>query len=124
MAREEGEQIQSDMEKMIAEYQTSKEIRSNSLDIQLRKTEEELCQQEQKIVDQHQIHQLTVKDLDITRASLEISQKECQQLKTRVSVYWKKQCGYRMAPAPIISEVFIDCFFTKWFKFFSKVWLC
>ena len=96
VAREEGEQIRSDMKKMIAEYQTSEEMRSNSLDVKLRKTEEELRQQEQEIVDQQQLHELTVKDLDITRASLEISQKECQQLKTRVStcMCWRKKCAY------------------------------
>ena len=69
---------------MIAKYQTSEEMCSNSLDVKLQKTEEELQQQEQEIVDQQQLHQLTVKDLEITRASLDVSQKECQQLKTRV----------------------------------------
>jgi hypothetical protein len=82
--KEESDQIRSDLKKMIAQYQESEEMRSNSLGIKLKETEEELRQNEQEIADQQQLHQLTVKDLELNQASLELAQKECQQLKTRV----------------------------------------
>ena len=69
---------------MIVQYQESEEMKSNSLDSQLKKKEEELKQQEQEIADQTQLHELTVKELQLGRESLEISQKECSGLKTRV----------------------------------------
>ena len=65
-------------------HQESEEMRSNSLDVQLRKKKEELEHQEQEIADQQQLHLLTVKELEISKASLELSQRECQQLKTKV----------------------------------------
>lgn len=74
---------------MIAQYQESEEMKSNSLDVKLRKTEEELRQHEQEIADQQQLHKLTIKDLELNQASLELAQKECQQLKIRVCSYLK-----------------------------------
>lgn len=59
-------------------------MRSNSLDVQLRKKKEELQNQEQEIADQQQLHTLTVKELEISKASLELAQRECLQLKTKV----------------------------------------
>ena len=83
-AREEGEQIRQDLKRMIAQYQDSEEMKSNTLDVKLRKREEELRLQEQEIADQTQLHELTVKELELSRDSLEVTQKECGQLKTRV----------------------------------------
>ena len=60
-------------------------MRSNSLGVQLKKTEKELKQHEQEIVDQQQLHELTVKELELVKAAHMISQEECQQLKNRVS---------------------------------------
>lgn len=84
-AREEGEQIRQDLKRMIAQYQDSEEMKSNTLDVKLRKREEELRLQEQEIADQTQLHELTVKELELSRDSLEVTQKECGQLKTRVT---------------------------------------
>ena len=86
-AKEEGEQIRQDLKQMIAQYQSSEEMKSNTLDVQLRKKEAELLQQEQEISDQQQLHELTIKELELARESLELSQKECQQLKARVSTW-------------------------------------
>ena len=72
------------MKSMIGQYQESEEMKSSSLDSQLKKKEEELKLQEQEIVDQTQLHELTVKELQLSRESLEISQQECAGLKTRV----------------------------------------
>lgn len=83
-AKEESVQIRSDLKKMIAQYQESEEMKSNTLDVKLRKTEEDLRQQEQEIVDQQQLLELTVKDLELNQASLELTNRECQQLKTKV----------------------------------------
>ncbi len=69
---------------MIGQYQESEEMKSSSLDSQLKKKEEELKLQEQEIVDQTQLHELTVKELQLSRDSLDISQQECSGLKTRV----------------------------------------
>lgn len=59
-------------------------MRSNSLDIKLKKTEEELEQQEQEIADQHELHELTVKELELTKTSHKIAQDEVQQRKQKV----------------------------------------
>ena len=59
-------------------------MRSNSLDIQLKKTEKELKQNEQEIADQQQLHELTVKELELTKAAHKIAQEECQQHKNKV----------------------------------------
>lgn len=75
------------MKKMIGEYQASEEMKSNSLDSKLKKKEEEVKQQEQEIADQTQLHDLTVKELQLCRDSLEISQQECTGLKNRVCLY-------------------------------------
>ena len=59
-------------------------MRSNSLDIQLKKTEKELKQNEQEIADQQQLHDLTVKELELAKAAHKIAQEECQQHKNKV----------------------------------------
>ena len=84
VAREEGEQIRRDLKRMITEYQDSEEMKSNTLDSKLKKKEEELKLQEQEIADQTQLHELTVKELELSRESLEVTQRECSGLKTRV----------------------------------------
>ena len=61
-------------------------MRSNSLDIQLKKTEKELKQNEQEIADQQQLHDLTVKELELAKAAHKIAQEECQQHKNKVSL--------------------------------------
>ena len=61
-------------------------MRSNSLGMKLKKTEDELKQQEQEIADQHQLHQLTLKELELIKSAHQITQQECQQLRARV--YW------------------------------------
>ncbi len=64
-------------------------MRSNSLDVQLKKTEKELKQNEQEIADQLQLHELTVKELELVKAAHKIAQEECQQLKIRVRMFGK-----------------------------------
>ena len=59
-------------------------MRSNTLDIKLKKTEEELKQQEQEIADQHELHELTVKELELTKTAHNISQEEVLQHKQKV----------------------------------------
>lgn len=61
-------------------------MRSNSLDIKLKKTEKELKQHEQEIADQLELHELTVKELDLTKASLTIAQEEIKQHKQKVTI--------------------------------------
>jgi hypothetical protein len=84
-AREEGEQIRSDLKTMITQYQESEEMRSNSLDVKLRETEKELKAHEQEIADQQELHTLTVKELELAKAAHSIAVTECQQLKTKMS---------------------------------------
>lgn len=60
-------------------------MRSNSLDIKLKKTEKELKQHEQEIADQLELHELTVKELELTKASHKIAQEEIKQHKQKVS---------------------------------------
>ena len=60
-------------------------MRSNSLDVKLRKTEKELKAHEQEIADQQELHTLTVKELELVKAAHTIAVTECQQLKTKVS---------------------------------------
>lgn len=60
-------------------------MRSNSLDVKLRKTEKELKAHEQEIADQQELHSLTVKELELAKAAHNIAVTECQQLKTKVS---------------------------------------
>ena len=65
--------------------------------MKLRKTEDELRQQEQEIADQHQLHQLTLKELELIKSAHQITQQECQQLKTKVCLegqgYKKRERG-------------------------------
>ena len=67
--------------------QESEEMRSNSLDVKLRKTEKELKAHEQEIADQLELHALTVKELELVKAAHTIAVTECQQLKTKVGSY-------------------------------------
>ena len=60
-------------------------MKSNSLDIKLKKTEKELKQHEQEIADQQDLHELTVKELELTKASHKIAQEEVQQHKQKVN---------------------------------------
>lgn len=84
-AKEEGEQIRADLKAMIKQYQESEEMRSNSLVMKLKKAEDEMKQQEQEIADQQQLHQLTVKELELIKSAHQITQQECQQLKAKVT---------------------------------------
>ena len=59
-------------------------MKSNSLDIKLKKTERELKQQEQEIADQQDLHELTVKELELAKASHKIAQEEVQHHKQKV----------------------------------------
>jgi len=64
--------------------QESEDMRSNSLGIKLKKMEEELKQQEQEIADQHELHELTVKELELTKSAHKIAQEEIQHHKQKV----------------------------------------
>ncbi len=59
-------------------------MKSNSLDIQLKKTERELKQHELEITDQQELHELTVKELELTKNAHKISQEEIQHHKQKV----------------------------------------
>lgn len=61
-------------------------MRSNSLGLKLKKTEKELQHQEQEIADQQDLHELTVKELELTKTSHKISQEEVQHHKQKVSL--------------------------------------
>ena len=74
-------------------------MRSNSLDIQLKKTEKELKQNEQEIADQQQLHDLTVKELELAKAAHKIAQEECQQHKNKVSLV-PSSCSVSLVPSP------------------------
>ena len=63
-------------------------MRSNSLDIKLKKTEKELKQHEQEIADQLELHELTVKELELTKTSHKIAQEEIKQHKQKVYKLW------------------------------------
>ena len=52
--------------------------------MKLKKAEDELKQQEQEIADQQQLHQLTLKELDLIKSAHQITQQECQQLRSKV----------------------------------------
>lgn len=72
-------------------------MRSNSLGIKLKKTEKELKQQEQEIADQQDLHELTVKELGLVKASHKIAQEEVKHHKQKVSDYvrvWRSLCGW------------------------------
>ena len=66
-------------------------MRSNSLDVKLRKTEKELKAHEQEIADQQELHTLTVKELELAKAAHSIAVTECQQLKSKVKD-WPLRC--------------------------------
>ena len=83
-SREEGEQIRADLKRMIHQYQESEEMQSNSLGLKLQKTQKELKAHEQEIADQQELHELTVKELDLTKASYKIAQQEVAQYKSKV----------------------------------------
>ena len=59
-------------------------MRSNSLNVKLKKKEVELKQHEQEIADQHELHELTVKELELTKSAHKIAQEEVQQYKIKV----------------------------------------
>ena len=59
-------------------------MRSNTLDIKLKKTEKELKQHEQEIADQQDLHELTVKELELAKSSHKIAQEEVQHHKHKV----------------------------------------
>ncbi len=62
-------------------------MRSNSLGIKLKKMERELKQQEQEIADQHELHELTVKELELTKTAHKIAQEEVHQHKQKVCIF-------------------------------------
>jgi len=73
-------------------------MRSNSLDIKLKKTEEELKQHEQEIVDQHELHELTVKELELTKTSHKIALEEILQRKQKVRFIINSIVLFRLTP--------------------------
>ena len=70
-------------------------MRSNSLDVQLKKTEKELKAHEQEIADQQELHELTVKELELVKAAHTIAMDECQQLKSKVVEGGREEGGGR-----------------------------
>ena len=59
-------------------------MKSNTLGVKLEKTEKELKQHEEEIADQQELHELTLKELELVKSAHQISQNECQQLKAKV----------------------------------------
>lgn len=53
--KEEAEQVRADCQQMIKKYQESEEMKSVSLDQELKKKQEELKQQEQELSDQQEV---------------------------------------------------------------------
>jgi chromosome segregation ATPase len=80
-------------------------MRSNSLDVKLRKTEKELKAHEQEIADQLELHTLTVKELELAKAAHSIAVTECQQLKTKISEQSIQLAEFKSEADELRSEV-------------------
>ncbi|XP_071828634.1 coiled-coil domain-containing protein 186-like isoform X3 [Apostichopus japonicus] len=83
-AKEETETIRKNCQDMIRQYQESEEVKSNSLGIQLKKTEEELQIQQQETTDQLEVHNAKLKELNRLKQAHNDATAELESLRVRV----------------------------------------
>lgn len=84
-AKEETEVMRHDYHEMIKTYQESDEIRSNSLEKQVKVKDEELQQHLQEKTDQEEVHTAVVKELDVLKKKHRDAIEELRTLKDKVT---------------------------------------
>ncbi|ESO96872.1 hypothetical protein LOTGIDRAFT_159622 [Lottia gigantea] len=84
MAREETLQIRKDCQAIIKTYQESEEIKSNSLDKELKLKESELIVQRQEKSDSQEVYNMTVKELEVLKAKYKDAAAELKTLRDKV----------------------------------------
>lgn len=92
--REEAEQIRRDCKEMIRTYQESEDIKSNSLDLQLRERESELKLERQEKTDQDEVFSLLRKELDGLKRNHKLSIEENNNLTRKVQVLERERLEY------------------------------
>ncbi|XP_005102302.1 coiled-coil domain-containing protein 186 isoform X2 [Aplysia californica] len=83
-AREETEVIRLECQAIVKRYQESEEIKSNSLDKELKMKESELKMQMQERTDTEEIHQMTKRELDSLKGQHKDTLEEAKTLKDKV----------------------------------------
>eukprot|EP00118_Oscarella_pearsei_P000508 m.5131 g.5131 ORF g.5131 m.5131 type:complete len:789 (+) comp12169_c0_seq2:90-2456(+) len=89
--KEEAEQIRSDCQAMIRQYQESEEMKSASLDTELKKKLRELKQQEQELVDQQEVFRIKTKELDTLKRNHKAALSELEELRVKVKDLQRKR---------------------------------
>ncbi|KAK6174373.1 hypothetical protein SNE40_017663 [Patella caerulea] len=84
MAKEETWQIRKDCQAIVKQYQESEEIKSNSLDKELKLKESELIVQRQEKSDSQEVYNMTVKELDVLKAKHKDAIEELKTLRDKV----------------------------------------
>ncbi|XP_059144837.1 coiled-coil domain-containing protein 186-like isoform X3 [Physella acuta] len=96
-AREETEMIRLECQSIVKRYQESEEIKSNSLDKELKIKETELRTQMQEKNDTEEIHQMTKKELDSLKSQHKDIIEEAKTLKDKVHcLEEERQQNHRM----------------------------
>ncbi|XP_064630212.1 coiled-coil domain-containing protein 186-like isoform X2 [Lineus longissimus] len=83
-AKEETEQIRRNCQEMIKTYQTSEEIKSNSLDQQLKEKLTLLERQQQEHKDKEGVHQIVLQELDALKRKQKDAVEEIKTLRDKV----------------------------------------
>ncbi|KAJ8026314.1 hypothetical protein HOLleu_34125 [Holothuria leucospilota] len=83
-AKEETETIRKNCQDMIRQYQESEEVKSNSLGMKLKKTEEELQIHQQETNDQLELHNAKIKELNSLKQAHSDATAELESLRVRV----------------------------------------
>ncbi|XP_055955367.1 coiled-coil domain-containing protein 186 [Patella vulgata] len=84
MAKEETWQIRKDCQAIVKQYQESEEIKSNSLDKELKLKESELIVQRQEKSDSQEVYNMTVKELDVLKSKHKDAIEELKTLRDKV----------------------------------------
>lgn len=90
-SKEECEQIRRDCQAIIRTYQESEEIKSNSLDNQLKAKQNELKCHEQERNDHQQIHQTVLKELELLKTQHKDLMEEMKTKKDKI-VWLEDEC--------------------------------
>ena len=91
--KEEAEQIRRDCQAMIRQYQESEEMKSASLDSELKKKEKELKHHEQELLDQQEVFQIKMKELETLKESHKELFREATQLREKAKEFEEKTTG-------------------------------
>ncbi|XP_066476595.1 coiled-coil domain-containing protein 186 isoform X3 [Tiliqua scincoides] len=83
-AKEETEQIRKNCQEMIKTYQESEEIKSNELDVKLRRTKGELERQLQEKSNHLEVHHAKIKELEDVKRTFTEGMDELRTLRTKV----------------------------------------